>query len=529
MRVSPAGVVGLIASISLTATAMTGISIGPADALDTVPNTDASVPNPGFEAGVGTGQSAWTTEGPNSNHTTMASTDNPHSGILAGKVYYTGPGISGSTLGWVRSPAILNKFASTRYRVSVWVRVTDPAPTGTKVTLHVHDSGTTAVQSITKTITDTAWQQLSFTPLINSVNSQLDVRVSMPSLSTTRSLFVDDLAIRPLPRFPGDPGAGNVYYGASSTGLHTRAALPPQPQTFESTAIGGAPLPVHRTFFRYEPPFTSGNIEDPEVAVLVNQVDQDHAQGRLPHVSIKVANWGQVGAAGASPELDDLLNRLAGPEPVFLTLHHEPEDDNGTADNGSVFDPADPNDLSYLLDDYTTGTPAAWVAMQKKAISRAKTLAPNVTIVPILMANKFDPADPATREAEKQWIVDTAAVIGLDGYNRSTNPLAANWKTLGQRIDDVVTGLGTSALATKPIVIGEYGVQQIPGNADETWMYDAIAQARDRNVVAMSYFNSNAGPTGAWAFTGVGDDRQVAFASILANHPSVFRTSDIVD
>ena len=96
----------------------------------------------------------------------------------------------------------------------------------------------------------------------------------------------------------------------------------------------------------------------------------------------------------------------------MLALHHEPENDAG------------PPGM----------TPAAWLRMQRHAITMASTLAPNVTIVPILMRWTFDPGsgrDPS------EWICSEAAIFGVDVYN-DWSPTEGHWTSMPDLMADVL-------------------------------------------------------------------------------------------
>jgi hypothetical protein len=272
-------------------------------------------------------------------------------------------------------------------------------------------------------------------------------------------------------RFAGQPSLGNVYYGASVPHHRSLAA-------WEKEL--GSSLALNRSYF---------SPDRNETAQLVHRCRDDLAHARLPHVSIKPwGTWREI-ADGAH---DDWLAEMLGPlgeeaGPVFLTLHHEPENDA----RGLGMQPSD------------------YVAMQRRAIGLAAELAPQVTVVPILQQWTFDPSrhdiDPAS------WIVPEASVIGVDLYNPWSPTNRKPWRSFGSKADEVISWFGDT-----PLAIGEYGCREdpeIPGLAAE-WLRDAAEYARMHNIVSMSYFNSGVGSEdGSWTLTGATEQ---AFAELLA-------------
>ncbi|MGI8523660.1 MAG: hypothetical protein ACR2K3_10190 [Nocardioides sp.] len=272
--------------------------------------------------------------------------------------------------------------------------------------------------------------------------------------------------------FVGCPPAGNLYYGAS---LPDSRSLP----DWESSL--GTTLALHRSYFTPGPDVT---------AQLVVRCRDDLAHHRLPHVSIKPpGTWLDVAVGRDNPWLTDLLRQLRQESaPIFLTLHHEPENDAGAP--------------GMQAQDY--------VGMQRHAIALAADLAPNVTVVPVLQHWTFDPLnrnmDPSV------WIVREAAVLGVDVYNPWSPTNGRPWRSFGSKVDEVAGWFGDT-----PIAIGEYGCRedpQNPGIASE-WLREAADYARSHNVVSLSYFNSAANsPEGSWELQGAAER---TFAELLAS------------
>ena len=272
--------------------------------------------------------------------------------------------------------------------------------------------------------------------------------------------------------FFGQPSAGSVYYGAS---LPDTRSLP----AWESTL--GSRLAVNRSYFTYAP---GVNVE---IAVRCRD---DLVRDRLPHVSVKPpGTWHDVASGAQDPWLSDLLQGLRGEDgPVLLTLHHEPENDAGA-----------PGML-----------PPDFVGMQRRAVDRAASLAPNVTIVPVLQHWTFDPLrkdiDP------REWVTREAAVFGVDIYNPWSPDNGKEWRTFSSLTEEVLPWTDG-----KPVVIGEYGCREDPQNPGLTsqWLRAAADYGRGANVVAMSYFNSGVNtPQGTLS---LGGESEVTFAELLAS------------
>ena len=272
--------------------------------------------------------------------------------------------------------------------------------------------------------------------------------------------------------FPGRPAPGTLYYGAS---LPWHGSLPAWEREL------GRPLALHRSYF------------DPdrnESAQLVLRCRLDLERDRLPHVSTKPpGTWQEVAAGAHDPWLTGLLRPLGDEaRPIFLTLHHEPENDAGPP--------------GMLARDF--------VAMQRRAIRLAGDLAPKVTVVPVLQHWTFDPLN--TRAEPDAWLVRDAAAIGLDIYNPWSPTNGKVWRSFGDKADEALRWFGDT-----PVVIGEYGCRDDPDNPSlaAEWLRDAAEYALGHNIISMSYFNSDQNaPDGSWELRG---RTERAFAELLAS------------
>ena len=271
--------------------------------------------------------------------------------------------------------------------------------------------------------------------------------------------------------FPGRPPPGTLYYGAS---IPHHRSLPAWEREL------GSSLAVHRSYF---------TPDHNETAQLIQRCRNDLAHGRLPHISIKPSwPWQDIATGRHDDWLTSILRPLARESaPVLVTLHHEPENDSGP----------------------TGMLPSDYVAMQRRAISLAAELAPQVTITPVLQHWTFDPLhdiDPSG------WIVPRASVFGLDLYNPWSPTNRKEWRSFGGKVDEVIGWFGDT-----PLVIGEYGCREDPENPGlaAEWLRDAADYARTHNVVSMSYFNSDINsPEGPWELQG---ETEEAFAELLAS------------
>ncbi|WP_028639250.1 hypothetical protein [Nocardioides sp. URHA0032] len=297
-------------------------------------------------------------------------------------------------------------------------------------------------------------------------------RATSPTTTRPRETEAASRPASAEPAFAGCPAPTQVYFGAS---------LPADRSVADWEATLGASLAVHRSYF---------TPDQNEIAQLAHQCADDLAHDRLPHVSMKPpGTWAEVASGGFDAWLTELLGALrqqAGP--VFLTIHHEPENDVGPA--------------GMAAPDY--------VAMQRHVIRLAGDLAPSVTTVPVLQHWTFDPLQRGTDP--RSWIVPEAAVLGVDVYNPWSPTNGKPWRTFGSRIDEVLPWIDDT-----PLAIGEYGCREDPSDPGSAaaWLRDAAEYARTHGIVSMSYFNSGVhAPDGSLELHGPGER---AFAELLGS------------
>lgn len=275
--------------------------------------------------------------------------------------------------------------------------------------------------------------------------------------ATAESVFAATSSISTsTPRFPGDPGRGRMYYGASTE---------QDVSVWESRM--GQRLALHRTYYKAN-----------QVDRMVKVARADLSARRLPHVSTKLpgGNWAAVAAGKHDDWLREMADKLARLDrPIFLTFHHEPENNANR----------------------TTRRPTDFVEMQTRIIRVFASRAPKVTIVPVLQGWSFSKYN--RRSHPERWDVPDAKVYGVDVYN----PFSSNdpkWVPFQEKLD-----LIRPYAKGRPIAIGEYGCRNDPENPERAaqWMRDAFRYGRHHNVVSMSYFNSSRhSPEGSWALEG---------------------------
>jgi len=198
---------------------------------------------------------------------------------------------------------------------------------------------------------------------------------------------------------------------------------------------------------------------------------RDLAAGRIPFISFHTGSlrWTQIADGSQDAVLRDLMARLAALKgPVWLTMDHEPYDDQATKGTATDFGNANKHLMSMI--------PA------------------NVALVPILQTAPFDPTVGGSQNIAAWYPAGSYTFIGLDTYNhRYFYPAPGNkWRdpsTVLSVVDLVRQQLGKPDV---PIAIAEFGVRTdpaAPGKAAQ-WLRDFVAQAKTMNIPAVCYFDS---------------------------------------
>ena len=275
-----------------------------------------------------------------------------------------------------------------------------------------------------------------------------------------------DHAERFTPAYPAQPPPGTLYWGAAVAGNGDPV------QRHEKPA--NAPLSIRRTFFRWQH-IDSGWLE--------RIVRDDHANGRLPWISVKTPPWAEVAAGRHDASIDRLLKLLGDTgRPVWLTVWHEPENDAGDEARRE-----------------SMGSPADHLAMNRRFRQRLTALeVENVALGPVLMAWTWDPR--SDREPEAWWDGEVYDFLGIDIYrDREATVMTDVWfdvrRWAGEREVD--------------IAVGEWGMRgrdRAAGERVRRW-YEAAARSHDDDrsarVVALCAFDSHLNsPTGSWELRG---------------------------
>jgi hypothetical protein len=270
-------------------------------------------------------------------------------------------------------------------------------------------------------------------------------------------------------RFPGDPGPGRLYLGASSS-------FQPSSLTALETAIG-KPLGVRPKFYT--------DLTTTELNSLMAQVDSDSALGRIPWVSGKPTGSYMTLATSASKrtayraQLTTLMQRLkVNGKLVWVTMNHEPENDDATRTQ------------AQLVADWA-------VAQQILAEERDAAAADRVVLVANLMSFTF------TDGSGRPWQDWAAASTPVDvvGFNRyreqgDNRPIAGTAFT--QPIDRL-----RSVVGDVPVAIREFGIDRRHGEA--LWISEFqsfVATCRSYGIVGASYFNNDVASEDAQWFMG---------------------------
>lgn len=192
---------------------------------------------------------------------------------------------------------------------------------------------------------------------------------------------------------------------------------------------------------------------------------------RLPWVSIKPPSWSTAGSGGYDGQFDQIINGLKNVGgPVWITLHHEPENDLDGGDK----------------------TPANWRAMQSKFRERLDIAQPtNIAFAPILQAYTWQARDP-----DDYWVDDIWDFFGIDVYTSAGDGAIG---TPGYRPGFAAARLYLEDKGLK-CAIGEYGNPQFDatGAAENTALYNyCVGSATDGagcQVIGLTYWD--AGKTG---------------------------------
>lgn len=245
-------------------------------------------------------------------------------------------------------------------------------------------------------------------------------------------------------RFPGDPG-DKLYLGVS---LRIDESLEDK-----TAAIGRAPS-LTRRFYK-----------DHQVGLMSSMATQDLAQGAVPFISVKVpGSWESVADGERDEWLKGVLSGLAAAGgPVFLALHHEPENDKSPGHSAD-----------------------SWKAMQRRARDRALRHAADVTVVPVLMQWTFNPE--SGRDVE-EWLLDDFPLLGVDIYNIWSPTDPKIWSEFA----DLLKPVRERVPRDQAIIVPEFGTPQDPLDPQRAsqWLRNAYQAATTNAVVGLAWFDSS--------------------------------------
>jgi hypothetical protein len=204
---------------------------------------------------------------------------------------------------------------------------------------------------------------------------------------------------------------------------------------------------------------------------LAARAARDLAAGRLPIISFHTdTTWANIANGSQDPVLVDLMSRLAALKgPVWLSMDHEPYDDQATKGTAADFAAADTHLMGLIPS--------------------------NVALVPILQTAPFDPTVGGSANIAAWYPPGSYTMVGLDTYNHRYYAPAPG----GNKYRDPATVLSVVDLVRQqlgrpevPVVIAEFGIRTdpaAPGRAAQ-WLRDFVAQAATMNIPAVCYFDS---------------------------------------
>lgn len=240
-------------------------------------------------------------------------------------------------------------------------------------------------------------------------------------------------------------------------------------------------LGVRRTYYGPE-----------EAKAAATVASQDLVVGRVPWLSFKTPHsWGRMAQGAGDEWIADITRRLALIDgPVWLAIHHEPENDGAIED---------------------------WTAMQERLAPVVRAGAPNVAYTVILTGYQQVFGDEEFA-LENLWPDTEVDLVGFDVYERYGTT----------RDDERVSGLTPFEDSYFPIFAGfaeerdlAWGIAET-GYADEAVedhpdvvrrIYDGVEK---NGGVVVAYFNSVLNSTATWRLNEV---KEGAFSEVLRDSP----------
>jgi hypothetical protein len=229
----------------------------------------------------------------------------------------------------------------------------------------------------------------------------------------------------------------------------------------------GSPYGVHRDFEKWA-----------DWAGVLAVIRHDHAQGRLPWVSVEgpiqgtPEGWKAVAAGTYDAEIRQLAAAIVSSDdkPILLTFNHEPSND-GTEAQGAWWAAA----FTHFCD----------------VLEGAGALA-NTGCVPILGDWLFNPANK--KQVPSHWVTHAvlrrAAFLGVDLYEN------ASGRPMGPRLQHIIDWMAAQGFPDKMVGVGELGTTDAihPGVTSVDYLNESLswAKANPDKIGVISYFNSTA-------------------------------------
>jgi hypothetical protein len=284
--------------------------------------------------------------------------------------------------------------------------------------------------------------------------------------------------VAPVSAFPGSllPGNG-AYFGAR---------VQPRGSENEQEALRRVEDQIGRKFDIDHRYYTWNQ------AIPTGAQDWDASTGRIPFVNWAASgagSWGSIAAGNHDAWIRDRADAFRDfGAPVYLTFHHEPENDVGGF-----------------------GSPQEYAAAFRRIVDIFRSRgADNVAFVWTLLAWSFSSGAAANYYPGDGWVDFVAA----DGYNWYPGRPGSTWQSFASVFEE------TRAFAVahgKPWIVAEYGVQEDPAQPGRKaqWLRDALTTARSwPDLKAAIYFDSykkypwvtDSSPAAMQAYAEMGND-----------------------
>ncbi|HST85203.1 MAG TPA: carbohydrate binding domain-containing protein [Kineosporiaceae bacterium] len=417
--------------------------------------------------------------------------------------------------------------AGTSYSISAWVRSAAPFVVA-QLRVREVTSGKLVSTDGQAIRLESKWQKVSMTYLTHKAKSSIDLNVIGWNVPSGQALQVDDISMRkitvaPLPvpptaivtkaptTKPTKPAPSSTAPAASSKPTPTAPsrttdpAPPPVPpgaavgtasviyrgQTisnclsargipscgaFMGAAIGGNADPTRREAqFGGTMGLRRTYYQAGQVANAVRTAKADLAANRLPWISFKEPySWTEMANGKGDAWAKDLALQLRGVGgPVWLAIHHEPEND---------------------------GNMPEWVRMQAHLAPIIRANAPNVAFSIVLTGYNQVMANKPALSFEALWPGDGLIdIIGIDPYNNYG--VVKNGKAITKftELKEYYAKLAPFAAAHHTHwAVGETGYTQAAAAKDPAWLTRSFNDLVSMGGIGYAYFDSTLNSVGTW-------------------------------